>query len=536
MDLWLQTRSVCISYSLFDGKMEVFFLSSPFDLMICSIFNFLPPQTNVSTSVSSRTTDLLGLIGANYISSANTTTTSTIVASATSTPIVSSSISPAPPIQATEALPTQPSTSSTTTTTTSAAVDQWSSSGSDSATGVILRPDLSSSLSRVTQHSTGCPHATPVQSRHHSSQVLTTTTPTTTVEAIMHTKATSTNLSSSVIDSGSLAPVLPINTLPARPLHRGKQPVHAHTCSRGHNLSQSIPCTVHLSGLGDCGMNGLNMVHNYAPESGDKPVQLSNPSGAERRRNKESGESDSRHIRRGMEVNPQQHTQHMPADMALLNGVNAAADMLEEVPYVVMRRPRSVDVKQYQMHLQRQQQQAAALAAAAAGYPLHATGAHHAPLFTGAEHGYPYPSRVPLQPQIGYSPMLPPTAAYPTTGSSHARERTGGTRKSSRRPIAVGSGVPGPGGPPPPPLPQPTAMPAMSPYAEAYYHGMRHGMMPIPFESEGYGPFPPGAYVERTKCKAKRRHSKRLAVVISILFRSVFSVLISYTYIDMHIS
>ncbi|TPP64236.1 FERM RhoGEF and pleckstrin domain-containing protein 2, partial [Fasciola gigantica] len=447
-------------------------------------------KITVSTSGSSRTTDLVGLVSESYISSVTSTAISTAIAAAlTATPIVSSQIAKTPPIHTTEALPIATS------------ADQWSSSSSDSTTGVILRPELASSLSRITQHSTGCPHATPIQTRHQSSQILSNPTTVASLETTMHTKSFSTNLSSNMNNS-PLPSVLPINTLPARPSHRGKQPVHAHTCSRAHNLSQSIPCTVHLSGMGDCGLNDSNVAHSSGLESSAKLAQAPARSGAERRRPKEPAEPDSRHIHRGMEVNQQKRTDHIPGDVALMNGVNAAADMLEEVPYVVMRRPRSVDVKQYQLHLQRQQQQAAALAAAAAGYSLHAAGPHHAPIFPGSELGYPYASRVPMQPQMAYAPMLPSSAAYPNEGPSYARERTGGTRKSGRRPVAVAPGVTGPGGPPL------TAVPAMPPYPEAYYHGMRHGMMAMPFEAEGYAPFPPGAYTERTKCKAKRKHSK----------------------------
>ncbi|CAH8634917.1 unnamed protein product [Schistosoma mattheei] len=87
-------------------------------------------------------------------------------------------------------------------------------------------------------------------------------------------------------------------------------------------------------------------------------------------------------------------------NLVSLNDLENAAEILEEVPYVVLRRPRSVDVKQYQLHLEHQRQQAAALAAAAGGYPFH--------LYQTPGVHYPFTSRLPIGSQLSYGHYVQP--------------------------------------------------------------------------------------------------------------------------------
>ncbi|OON13923.1 hypothetical protein X801_10291, partial [Opisthorchis viverrini] len=361
--------------------------------------------------------------------------------------------------------------------------DRWSSSGSDSTTGVILRPESSktelgdgnirtnSSGSLLRQHKTGCPHAS-VSTRQSQPSMQVT--------------------SAMSITSSNQLPVLPVDTLPARPSHHRN--MLAHTCGQSSNLSHSIPCDVHLSGL-HAEMRRMEAYRHPGGKDSDVSKNTKKTSNERQLR---------RPYPRGYPFGGGgEHAHPDVLPMELTDSV--AAEMLEEVPYVVIRRPRSVDVKQYQLHLQRQQQQAAAMAAAAAGYPFHPG----APPFFGESHhhhaaaaaaaaaaAYHYGGRMPVAPPFTYGPM-------PTAYHHHHHQAPVAPGRSELPPdIKCGrSGKHHSVGPGDPRLDarQERARQARPSQQASHYH---EG------PPEGLDPYAAVAPMHREKCKAKRKHSK----------------------------
>ncbi|TGZ72258.1 hypothetical protein CRM22_002205 [Opisthorchis felineus] len=363
--------------------------------------------------------------------------------------------------------------------------DRWSSSGSDSTTGVILRPELSktelgngnirtnSSGSLLRQHKTGCPHASASTRQSQPSTQIT---------------------SAMSVTSSNQLPILPVDTLPARPSHHRN--MLAHTCGQSSILSHSIPCDVHLSGL-HAEMRRIEAYRHIGVKDSDVNKNTKKTSNERQLR---------RPYPRGYPVGggggggEHTHTDMLPMELT----DSAAAEMLEEVPYVVIRRPRSVDVKQYQLHLQRQQQQAAAMAAAAAGYPFH-PGAppffgeshhHHAAAAAAAAAAYHYSGRMPVAPQFTYGPM--PTAYH----HHHHQAPVAPSRSELPPDVKCGRSAKhhsvGPGDHRSDAR-QERARQAR-PSQQALHH---HERFP-----EGLDPYAPVAPMHREKCKAKRKHSK----------------------------
>ncbi|CAH8651139.1 unnamed protein product [Heterobilharzia americana] len=267
-----------------------------------------------------------------------------------------------------------------------ASLDQWSSSSSESTTGVIIRSDLTphtsttchhsvpciNSSNPMLQHSLTCPHASKTI---HLGQVTNYSHPS-------DGHAISVNYRTGCKQAVDAKHLASHNNVSAKSKYQKHLQKHEHVCAHGHHLSNSIPAGIHLSELEDSRPSTSHHVHSITPMESVK-----------RMHGKHSENKKSEQMKR----NKHQHHSHGQMEksapgnenlMSLNDLETAAAEMLEEVPYVVLRRPRSVDVKQYQLHLEHQRQQAAALAAAAGGYPFHlyqVPGAH-----------YPFTSRLPM--------------------------------------------------------------------------------------------------------------------------------------------
>ncbi|KAF5402372.1 hypothetical protein PHET_04395 [Paragonimus heterotremus] len=396
------------------------------------------------------------------------------------------------------------STRTTKETVQSLPVDQWSSSsGSESTTGVIIRPDpaqkstITTSVTTVTtitstrptsranpslnkQHREGCPHS-----------LASAVTP---PEQFI---ATQSSLSSAL-------PALPLNTLPARQsYHKHTQ---SHSCSNGgRNLSYSIPCGVHLSGLEgshELFRGGKTKSSGAIPPGEKQPSQSRNPERVDR-----TAPSD-------ISQPPNCIHSHQPAsagqlvhpELVMMGGVRAAADMLEEVPYVVLRRPRSVDVKQYQLHLQRQQQQAAALVAAGysfhpgapfygehAAYPHHHFG-HRMPVFAH-QFAYQQPFMPPCHEQDRHHRHHHHISSKALDESKYGKVSASSSKRLSSM-TSMGSAARTDG----------VCRDPVRPSFKEHEHSHRDSNYPMEFDQYAQPALIP--YAEREKCKARRRHPK----------------------------
>ncbi|CAH8668550.1 unnamed protein product [Heterobilharzia americana] len=289
-----------------------------------------------------------------------------------------------------------------------ASLDQWSSSSSESTTGVIIRSDLTphtsttchhsvpciNSSNPMLQHSLTCPHAS--KTIHlgrlqiiHIHQM-----------DMQYLLTTERDVSRQLTQSTWRRIIMYQLNLISETLTK-----HEHVCAHGHHLSNSIPAGIHLSELEDSRPSTSHHVHSITPMESVK-----------RMHGKHSENKKSEQMKR----NKHQHHSHGQMEksapgnenlMSLNDLETAAAEMLEEVPYVVLRRPRSVDVKQYQLHLEHQRQQAAALAAAAGGYPFHlyqVPGAH-----------YPFTSRLPMGSQLPFRSYVQAPPFHGFTGHEY---------------------------------------------------------------------------------------------------------------------
>ncbi|CAL8072753.1 unnamed protein product [Calicophoron daubneyi] len=401
-------------------------------------------------------------------------------------------------------------------------VDQWSSSGSDSTTGVILRSDLASSLSRIARQNSynTKPTMESAKSADIQAQILAQRSASRLMSDDMHqptNREEETNPTDvrprMLASSTNRLPNLPLDTLPARTQHL--KHVQTYTCAHGHRLSRSIPCSVHLSGLIDTVT--LSHFHQHHIQQQHQQPHIRRDENEHQPnclRHLSPQESELEHERskkiQGQGIRPQINGGSVgdePDGNAFVlidrepNNPGAGGTGMEEVPYVVLRRPRSVDVKQYQLHLQRQQQQAAALAAAAAGYPIY-PGMH---FYRNPSPSYHFTSRLPMMdPQFAYAPcMAPYPVPVPERSDVVRRDRRsaggmsgqggsgGGMVKSSRYPessmMPNSSGFPG--------------------WPDAYeqMRAERHGGSRLP---DAFEQPIPAQYIEREKRKAKRRHSK----------------------------
>ncbi|CAH8592705.1 unnamed protein product [Dicrocoelium dendriticum] len=350
---------------------------------------------------------------------------------------------------------------------TSTRMDQWSSSGSDSATGVILRPDVIQSGANdqhSRRHKPGCPHSAP---------------PTTNEQRLSPFRSTAYN-------SPMRLPSLPLDTLPARPSHQ--RIMLPHTCGHANALSRSIPCGVHLSGLDSSSSNNAS---RNVPDStyGCGKHHAGHPAHRPNMLKKTPPEmiSQTKRTRSRQQMAVTQAAQ----DTVLLDDLDTATGMLEDVPYVVLQRPKSVDVKQYQLHLRRQQQHAAALAAA--GYPYHGESAFYA-----AQVPYHHGSRMPIA-ASGY-PYAPYIAPYPSHHSHHhhvaGKEVMAPSHRSGRSERSLAS----------------KRQSSTSPYGRSGHPDQPRFIKQVPHDTT-CTVFPDPCvhsmtdkYCEREKRKAKRRH------------------------------
>ncbi|KAA3677700.1 uncharacterized protein DEA37_0013068 [Paragonimus westermani] len=387
-------------------------------------------------------------------------------------------------------------------------VDQWSSSsGSESTTGVILRPDpaqksmITTNVITVTTTITSTKptsKANPPLNRQHRA-------------GCPHSLASAVTLSEQFTamqtSPSSALPALPLNTLPARqPYYKHTQ---SHSCSHSrHNLSHSIPCGVHLSGL-----EGSHELFrgNKTKSSGAIPPG-------------EKQSSQSRHPEKVDRTVPSDISQPpncihshqatsasqlMHPELVMMGGVSAAANMLEEVPYVVLRRPRSVDVKQYQLHLQRQQQQAAALAAAGysfhpgapfygeqTAYPHHHFG-HRMPIFA---HQFAYQQAFiqPFHEQDRHHRHHHHMPSKALDESKYSKVPISSSKRLSSM-MSAGYATRTDG----------VCRDALRPGFREHEHSQRDTSYPMDFEIYAQPALIP--YAEREKCKARRRHPKTSA-------------------------
>ncbi|KAF6779446.1 hypothetical protein AHF37_01079 [Paragonimus kellicotti] len=324
-------------------------------------------------------------------------------------------------------------------------VDQWSSSsGSESTTGVILRPD--------------------------PAQKSTITTSVTTVTTTTSTKPTS-------------------KANP--PLNNRITNMHSLTAAAtaGAIFHIQFPCGVHLSGLEgshELFRGGKTKSSGAIPRGEKQSLQSQNPEKVDRATPSDiSQPPNCIHSHQ-----PTSAGQLMHPELVMMGGVRAAADMLEEVPYVVLRRPRSVDVKQYQLHLQRQQQQAAALVAA--GYSFHPG----AP-FYGEQAAYPhhhFGHRMPMfAHQFAYQqPFMPPCHEQ----DRHHRHHHHISSKALDESKYVGPAA----------RTDNVCRDPMRPSFREREHSQRDTSYPM--ESDLYAQPALIPYAEREKCKARRRHPK----------------------------
>ncbi|CAH8873393.1 unnamed protein product [Trichobilharzia szidati] len=285
-----------------------------------------------------------------------------------------------------------------------ASLDQWSSSSSESTTGVIIRSDLTPHTSTTCHHSVPCINSNNPMLQHsltcpHASKSIPLEQTNTYI--LPSEKDISTNQRTGYKQAFNTKHLTSRNNAPSKSKHPKHFQRYEHVCAHGHHLSNSIPAGIHLSELDDSRastsyMQGMIPMDNVKRTHG---------------KHSEGKKSDQ------MKRNKHQHHTHGQLDqsadgnqnlMSLNDLETAAAEMLEEVPYVVLRRPRSVDVKQYQLHLEHQRQQAAALAAATGGYPFHlyqTPGAH-----------FPFTSRLPIGSQLPYPPYVQPPPFHGFTG------------------------------------------------------------------------------------------------------------------------
>ncbi|KAH8868903.1 FERM, ARHGEF and pleckstrin domain-containing protein 2 [Schistosoma japonicum] len=277
-----------------------------------------------------------------------------------------------------------------------ASLDQWSSSSSESTTGVIIRSDLAShtsptchhsvpcinSVNPMLQHSLACPHALKSM---HLGQVSNYSHPS-------EVDVKSTNFMTDYKIMNNVKNVTSHNNVVKTKHHKHLQN-HEHICSHGHHLSNSIPNNIHLTELEEAVPSASNHICNMITGDNIKRIHR-----------KRSDSKKSEQMRRSKHIHhihdQIDHVSSRNQDLIPLNDLETAAEMLEEVPYVVLRRPRSVDVKQYQLHLEHQRQKAAALAAATGGYPFH--------LYQTPAAHYPFTSRLPTSSRFSYGPYVQP--------------------------------------------------------------------------------------------------------------------------------
>ncbi|CAH8677890.1 unnamed protein product [Schistosoma haematobium] len=278
-----------------------------------------------------------------------------------------------------------------------ASLDQWSSSSSESTTGVIIRSDLVPNTSVTCHHSVPCINSiNPMLQHSLTCPNASKSIPLGHVTSYLHPSegdVRSSNYRTEHKQVNSLKGTTSHNNVPAKSKHYKHLQSHEHVCSHGHHLSNSIPSGIHLTELEESVLSTSQHVHNMIPTENVKRIH-----------GKHSDSKKSEQARRNKhlhhlheQMNQESSGNH---NLVSLNDLENAAEILEEVPYVVLRRPRSVDVKQYQLHLEHQRQQAAALAAAAGGYPFHlyqTPGAH-----------YPFTSRLPIGSQLSYGHYVQP--------------------------------------------------------------------------------------------------------------------------------
>ncbi|KAK4475304.1 hypothetical protein MN116_002372 [Schistosoma mekongi] len=277
-----------------------------------------------------------------------------------------------------------------------ASLDQWSSSSSESTTGVIIRSDLAShtsptchhsvpcinSLNPMLQHSLACPHA--LKSMHLGQAT-----------NYSHPSEGDVKPTNFMTDCKQINNVknLTLHNDVVKSRHHKHLQSHEHICSHGHHLSNSIPTNIHLTEFEEAVPSASHHMCNMITGENIKRIHR-----------KRSDSKKSEQTRRGKHIHhlhdQMDHVSSRNQNLMPLNDSEIAAEMLEEVPYVVLRRPRSVDVKQYQLHLEHQRQQAAALAAASGGYPFH--------LYQTPAAHYPFTSRLPTSSRFPYGPYVQP--------------------------------------------------------------------------------------------------------------------------------
>ncbi|CAH8680492.1 unnamed protein product [Schistosoma rodhaini] len=278
-----------------------------------------------------------------------------------------------------------------------ASLDQWSSSSSESTTGVIIRSDLIPNTSATCHHSVPCINSiNPMLQHSLTCPNASKSIPFEQVTNYLHPSegdVRSSNYKPEHKQVNSGKGITSHSNIPAKSKHYKHLQSHEHVCSHDRHLSSSIPSGIHLTELEESILSTSQHVHNMMPTENVKRIHGKHSDGKkfeQVRRNKHL-----HHLHEQM--NQESSGNH---NLVSLNDLENAAEILEEVPYVVLRRPRSVDVKQYQLHLEHQRQQAAALAAAAGGYPFHlyqTPGAH-----------YPFTSRLPIGSQLSYGHYVQP--------------------------------------------------------------------------------------------------------------------------------
>ncbi|XP_018655075.1 hypothetical protein Smp_135190 [Schistosoma mansoni] len=318
-----------------------------------------------------------------------------------------------------------------------ASLDQWSSSSSESTTGVIIRSDLIPNTSATCHHSVPCINSiNPMLQHSLTCPNASKSIPFEQITNYLHPSegdVRSSNYKPEHKQVNSGKGITSHSNVPAKSKHYKHLQSHEHVCSHGHHLSSSIPSGIHLTELEESILSTSQHVHNMMPTENVKRIHGKHSDGKkfeQVRRNK--------HLHH---LHEQMNQESSGNNNLVSNDLENAAEILEEVPYVVLRRPRSVDVKQYQLHLEHQRQQAAVLAAAAGGYPFHlyqTPGAH-----------YPFTSRLPIGSQLSYGHYVQPPPFHgfrslecnqnhhldaPITFGSHRQSEQSGKQASHKFP------------------------------------------------------------------------------------------------------